>query len=68
VEDYAEMLKARPAEEMVSGFGPGGDLKLPKIWVRYWSTEDQEEIEDEEMRRMVCEEEKEVREEFEKLM
>ena len=27
-------------EEMISGFGPGKDVKLPKSWVRDWVTEE----------------------------
>ena len=46
VEEFVEMLKARPEEEMISGFGPGSDVKIPRSWVRDWVTE--EMIEDEE--------------------
>jgi hypothetical protein len=46
VGDYVKMLKARTTEEMVSGFGPGKDFKLPESWVKDWITEEMIEYQD----------------------
>ena len=52
MEEFVEKLKARPAEEMISGFGPGKDVKLPRSWVRDWIAEEMIEDDKEEIKKM----------------
>jgi hypothetical protein len=68
LEEFVENLKASPKEEMVSGFGSGKDVKLPRSWVRDYVTEEAIEYEKEEAARIEAMKENVLVCDFEKLV